>query len=153
MSPFSTFEPSTKSGEDHYATKIGAARVYYRAMIFSGIMVVLSTVPNQPFIALVGFSLINITNSQAEVIVGPLILNATPEKMVGRVFSTLGTVTTISSLLATFLSGYFSSILLHGVTIHLYTGELNATNILNICAGVTILVSGLHAYRRFRRLR
>ncbi|HEX4206830.1 MAG TPA: MFS transporter [Ktedonobacteraceae bacterium] len=136
-----------------YATKIGAARVYYRALIFSGIMVVLSTVPNQPFIALVGFSLINITNSQAEVIVGPLILNATPEKMVGRVFSTLGTVTTISSLLATFLSGYFSSILLHGVAIHLYTGELNTTNVLNICAGVTILVSGLHAYRRFRRLR
>lgn len=137
---------------DRYATKIGAARVYYRAMIFSGIMVVLSTVPNQAFIALVGFSLINITNSQAEVLVGPLILGATPEKMVGRVFSTLGTMTTISSLLATFLSGYLSSTLLHGVAIHLYTSELNATNILNICAGVTILVSGLHAYRRFRRL-
>lgn len=135
---------------DRFAAKRGAASIYYHALLFSGMMVVIATVPNQPLIALIGFFLINITNSQAEVLVGPLILSATPEQMVGRVFSTLSTATTFSSLLATFLSGYLSSTLLHDVAIHLYTGELNGTNVLNICAGIIIVVSGLHAYRRLR---
>lgn len=133
--------------------KVGATSVYARAFLFAGVMVVVSTVPNQAIIALVGFTLIDIVYQQAQVLVGPLILLATPEQMVGRVFSTLFTVTTLSSLLATFLGGYVSSTLLQGVVIHLLTGELNATNLLYIGAGVLIFVGGLHASRQFRKLR
>jgi hypothetical protein len=132
--------------------KAGATRVYARAFLFAGVMVIVSTVPNQAIIDLVGFTLIGIATMQAEVLVGPLVLFATPEQMVGRVFSTLGTVTTLSSFLATFLSGYLSSTLLQGVVVHLPTGELNATNLLHIGAGVLIFVGGLHASRQFRKL-
>ncbi|MGE5333875.1 MAG: hypothetical protein ACM3N4_04180, partial [Nitrososphaerota archaeon] len=59
----------------------------------------------------------------------------------------------LSTLLATFLSGYVSSTLLYGVVVHLPTGELNATNLLHIGAGVIIFVGGLHAARQFRRRR
>jgi len=137
---------------DRAVAKRGATRVYARAFLFAGVMVIVSTVPNQAIIDLVGFTLIGIATMQAEVLVGPLILFATPEQMVGRVFSTLGTVTTLSSFLATFLSGYLSSTLLQGVVVHLPTGELNATNLLHIGAGVLIFVGGLHASRQFRRL-
>lgn len=138
---------------DRAAGKFGATSVYARALLFAGVMVVVSTVPNQAIIDLVGFTLIGIATMQAEVLVGPLVLLATPEQMVGRVFSTLGTVTTLSSFLATFLSGYVSSTLLQGVIVHLPTGELNAINLLHIGAGVLIFVGGLHASRQFRRLR
>ena len=137
---------------DRAVAKRGATRVYARAFLFAGVMVIVSTVPNQAIIDLVGFTLIGIATMQAEVLVGPLVLFATPEQMVGRVFSTLGTVTTLSSFLATFLSGYVSSTLLQGVVVHLPTGELNATNLLHIGAGVLIFVGGLHASRQFRRL-
>ncbi|GHO88083.1 MFS transporter [Dictyobacter formicarum] len=137
---------------DRAAAKRGATRVYARALLFVGVMVVVSTVPNQAIIALVGFTLNGTATVQAEALVGPLVLLATPEQMVGRVFSTLGTVTTLSSLLATFLSGYVSSTLLQGVVVHLPTGELNATNLLQIGAGVLIFVGGLHASRQFRKL-
>jgi hypothetical protein len=116
-------------------------------------MVVISTIPNLALIALVGFTMNGIALVQAEALVGPLVLLATPQPLVGRVFSTLFTVTTLSSLLATFLSGYVSSTLLHGVIVHLPTGELNATNLLHIVAGVLIFVGGLHASRQFRKLR
>jgi hypothetical protein len=135
------------------AAKRGATSVYARALLFIGIMVVVSTVPNQAVIDLVGFTLINFAMAQAEALVGPLVLGATPEQMVGRVFSTLGTMTTMSTALATFLSGYMSSTLLHGVAIRLPMGELNATNLLHIGAGVIIFVSGLHAVHQFRRRR
>src|SRR6266567_4056706 len=129
---------------DRAVAKVGATSVYARALLFAGVMVVVSTVPNQAIIDLVGFTLIGIATMQAEVLVGPLVLFATPEQMVGRVFSTLGTVTT--------LSGYLSSTLLQGVVVHLPTGELNATNLLHIGAGVLIFVGGLHASRQFRKL-
>ncbi|GCE06940.1 MFS transporter [Dictyobacter aurantiacus] len=133
------------------AAKVGATSVYARAFLFAGVMIVVSTVPNQVIIDLVGFTLIGIATMQAEALVGSLVLFATPEQMVGRVFSTLGTVTALSSLLATFLSGYLSSTLLQGVVIHLPTGELNATNLLLIGAGVLIFAGGLHASRQFRK--
>jgi MFS family permease len=98
------------------AAKVGATSVYARAFLFVGVMLVASTVPNQAIIALVGFTLIGFAAQQAEVPVGLL---ATPEQMVGRVFSTLLTATTLSSLLATFLGGYVSSTLLQGVVVHL----------------------------------
>ena len=135
------------------AAKRDATSVYARAMLFAGVMVVISTVPNQAIIDLVGFTLINIATMQAEVLLGPLILEATPEQMVGRVFSTLGTLTTLSAFLAAFLSGYVSSTLLQGVAVHLPTGELNATNLLHIGAGMIIFVGGLHAARQFRKRR
>lgn len=136
---------------DRAVAKVEAASVYARASLFVGMILIVSTVPNQAIVALLGFTLIGVVAQQAEVLVGPLVLLATPEQMVGRVFSTLGTATTLSSLLATFLSGYVSSTLLHGVVVHLPTGELNATNLLYIGAGVLIFVGGLHASRQFRR--
>jgi MFS family permease len=134
------------------AAKIGAVRVYYGAMLLSGIAMILTALQSQPLIALIGIILINIANSHAEVVVGPLILNATPEKMAGRVFSTFGTATTTSSLLATFLSGYLSSTLLHSVNIHLSAIDLNATSMLNSCAGMALMIGGLYAYRCLRKI-
>lgn len=132
------------------AARRGATSVYARALLFAGVMVIVSTVPNQVIIDLVGFTLIGIATMQAEALVGPLVLFVTPSPLVGRVFSTLGTVTTLSSLLATFLSGYLSSTLLQGVVVHLPAGELNATNLLYIGAGILIFVGGLLASRQFR---
>jgi MFS family permease len=137
---------------DRVAAIVGATRLYARALLFVGVMVVISTVPNLAIIALVGFTINGIALVQAEALVGPLVLLATPEQMAGRVFSTLGTVTTLSTCLATFLSGYVSSTLLQGVVVDLPTGELNATNLLHIGAGVLIFVGGLHASRQFRKL-
>jgi MFS family permease len=137
---------------DRAAARVGATSVYARALLFVGVMVIVSTVPNLAIIALLGFILNGTATVQAEALVGPLVLFATPKQMVGRVFSTLGTVTTLSSLLATFLSGYLSSTLLQGVVVHLPTGELNATNLLHIGAGVLIFVGGLHAFHQFRKL-
>ena len=138
---------------DRAAAKRGATSVYARALLFAGVMVVVSTVPNQAIIDLVGFTLINVATMQAEALVGPLMLEATPEQMVGRVFSTLLTVTTLSTLLATLLSGYVSSTLLQGAIVHLPTGDLNGTNLLHIGAGVIIFVGGLHAVHQFRKRR
>lgn len=137
---------------DRAVAKVRATSVYARASLFVGMILIVSTVPNQAIIALLGFTLIGTVAQQAEVLVGPLVLFATPEQMVGRVFSTLGTATTLSTLLATFLGGYVSSTLLQGVVVHLPTGELNATNLLYIGAGVLIFVGGLHASRQFKKL-
>ncbi len=105
-----------------------------------------------PSLGGIGMVLINVAHSHTEAVVGPLILNATLEKMAGRVFSAFGTTTTISGLLGTFLSGCLSSTLLHTVDIHLYVIHLNATNTVNSCAGVALIGGGLYAYRYLRKV-
>jgi Na+/melibiose symporter-like transporter len=135
------------------ATTRGHPRVYYRARVLAGIAMILTALQSQPLIALVGMVIINIAHSCTEALVGPLILGATPEKMEGRVFSTFGTATTISSLLATFLSGYLSSTLLHPVAFHSSFISLNATSILNSCAGIALVGGGLYASKYFRKMK
>ena len=134
------------------ATTRGHPRVYYRARVLAGIAMVFTALQSQPLIALSGMVLINIAHSHTEALVSPLILKATPEKMAGRVFSAFGTTTTISGLLGTFLSGYLTSTLLHTVAIQLFTIHLNATNIVNSCAGVALIGGGLYAYRYLRKV-
>lgn len=133
-----------------FATKIGTTRVYYRALLLAGIAMALAALQRQPLILII---LINIATSHVEAVSGPLILGVTPEKMAGRVFSAFGTATTISTLLATFLSGYLSSTILHTVDLHLSIIELNATAMLNTCAGTALIAGGLYAYRYLRKLR
>jgi MFS family permease len=137
---------------DRSAAKRGHPRVYYRARLLAGIAMVLTALQSQPLIALIGMLLINVAHSHTEAVVGPMILGATPEKMAGRVFSAFGTTTTISGLLGTLLSGYLSSTLLHTVDIHLYYIHLNATSMLNSCAGVALIGGGLYAYRYLRKV-
>jgi MFS family permease len=137
---------------DRYATKVGVARVYYCAMMCGGIIMEVTAVQSHPLPALIGFTLMNVIYSHTGSAVGPLVLKATPEKMAGRVFSTIGTVTTVSSLLGTFLSGYLSSTLLHDVAIHLYTLNLNGVNIIDLWVGLTLLVSGVYACWHFRKM-
>ena len=137
---------------DRSAAKRGHPRVYYRARLLAGIAMVLTAMQSQPLIALIGMLLINVAHSHTEAVVGPMILGATPEKMAGRVFSAFGTTTTISGLLGTLLSGYLSSTLLHTVDIHLYCIHLNATSMLNSCAGVALIGGGLYAYRYLRKV-
>ncbi|GLV60366.1 MFS transporter [Dictyobacter sp. S3.2.2.5] len=136
---------------DRSAAKIGQSRIYYRARLVTGIAMVFTALQHQLLIALIGMLLSNIADSEAEAVVGPLILNATPAKMAGRVFSTFGTATTASSLLATFLSGYLSSTLLHTVDIHLFVIDLNATAMLNSCAGMALIIGGLYTYQQLRK--
>jgi MFS family permease len=128
-------------------------RVYYTARLLAGIAMIVTALQSQPLIALVGMVIINIAHSCTEALVGPLILGATPEKMEGRVFSTFGTATTISSLLATFLSGYLSSTLLHPVAFHSSFITLNATSILGSCAGIALVGGGLYASKHFRKMK
>jgi MFS family permease len=137
---------------DRYAAKIGVARVYYCAMMCGGMIMEVTAVQNHPIPALIGFTLMNVIYSHTGSAVGPLVLKATPEKMAGRVFSTIGTVTTVSSLLGTFLSGYLSSTLLHDVDIHLYTLNLNGVNIIDLCVGLILLMSGVYAYWHLRKM-
>ena len=66
---------------DRAVAKRRATSVYARALLFAGVMVVVSTVPNQALIDLVGFTPIGIATMQAEVLLGPLVLLATPEQM------------------------------------------------------------------------
>jgi MFS family permease len=138
---------------DRSVTRVGHPRLYYRARLFAGIAMILTALQSQSLIALIGMLLINIALSCTEALISPLILTGTPERMAGRVFSTFGTVTTASSLLAVILSGYLSSTLLHPIDIHLYTIDLNATSILNSCAGMALIVGGLYAYRHLSKVR
>lgn len=113
---------------------------------------IITALQSQPLIALISIILTNATDSHVEVMAGTLILGATPEKMAGRVFSALGTTTTISSLLAMFLSGYLSSTLLYAVDFHLFAINLDAINILNVCAGIALIGGGMYAFRALRKV-
>ncbi|GLV60520.1 MFS transporter [Dictyobacter sp. S3.2.2.5] len=130
-----------------YGSKVGEIRIYACGALVSGAAVLFVGWQSNPLLALLGFFIANVSNMHAAVVTGPLILKATPEKLVGRIFAARGTVMTVCSLLATFLSGYLSSTLLR--SLHLDVGRgasLNAINALYICAGIIIMIAGIYAW-------
>ena len=130
---------------NRYAKRIGEVNIYRWSILLAGVVIVVISSQNNPVLALIGFFIVNVANLQAAVAIGPLTLKVTPEKMVGRTFATTDTVTTISSLLATFMSGYLSSTILHSVHLHIFMDTLNATNVVFICAGIAFIISGIYA--------
>ncbi|GCE21345.1 MFS transporter [Dictyobacter kobayashii] len=134
-----------------YASKVGETRIYSYAVLVSGASVLFIGWQSSPWLALLGFFIANVSNMHGAVVAGPLILKATPEKLVGRIFAARGTAIMVSSMLATFLSGYLSSTFMRPLHISLYAASFNAINVLYICAGFIILLSGCYAWWRLAR--
>ncbi|GHO88706.1 MFS transporter [Dictyobacter formicarum] len=135
-----------------YGSKVGETRIYAWAALLSGACILFIGWQSNPLLALFGFFIANVSNLHAAVVTGPLILKATPEALVGRIFAARGTAITVSSMLATFLSGYLSSTLLRSLHLSLNgSASFNAINVLYICAGIIIMLAGIYAWWKLVR--
>ncbi len=101
--------------------------------------------------ALILFLLFGMFLAALRVASGPLLLNETPQTMIGRVFAVLGPTSTIASLVSAMLSGFLASVLL----VHLHVQVLGTTfgpiDTIFVGVGLLFVLSALYSYRVLAR--
>jgi MFS family permease len=127
-----------------FAQRLGLARTLWLSIMMLGLLIFIyarltSFLPAVGLLFLVGIPL-----SAIEIAVGPLLLQATPKHLVGRISALLNPVTTVATLLGSAVAGYLAVQLQH---FHLVLFALSFGTIDTIftIAGLLLLISGIYA--------
>jgi MFS family permease len=134
------------------ARRIGLARLFCAALLSYGVILLLTARLTSLAPGLVFFFAIGIVEAAIEVAVGPLVLNAAPREMVGRVMAILSPAVRATELVAVALSGYLASTLLvgfQGTVLGFHVGPIDT--IFTISA-VLMALGGIFAATRLRGL-
>jgi MFS family permease len=98
-----------------FAERLGVERILWLSLLLAGFAVVVLSRVTVFLPALALFALIGLCVTGVNVVLGPLLLRATPRELLGRVNSVLSAAMSASVLIATTLAGYLASEALHGL--------------------------------------
>ena len=103
-----------------FAQRLGVVRVFWVSVLAVGVVVLLfarmtSVIPALALVFLMGFA-----NTPINVAFMPLLLYATPQKLIGRVTAVLSTMISVASTLSIVLAGYLDSTVLRDFHIILW---------------------------------
>jgi Na+/melibiose symporter-like transporter len=128
----------------YLAKGLGEIKVFWMSFLMWGsCMVIFGRTTN--FIA--GFALfflLGFANAGINVVVGPLMLKATPREFVGRVQSVNTPLITGSSLVATALAGFFASTVLNGFHASLLGSSFGTLDTLFSLSGFIVMGAGVY---------
>ena len=88
---------------------------------------------------------IGVINAGVNVAIGPLMLNATPRELIGRVQSVLLPLLRLSSILSIAVAGYLDSTILYNFAASLLGLHFHAVDTIFLVAGVLIGLGGIYA--------
>lgn len=133
-----------------FAARIGKLRLIWSSLILIGVLIMAYSRMTSFFPAMILLFLVGCPVAALLVVTGPLILQIVAREFIGRVSSYFDPVTTLASIIGTFLAGFFASTLLYHFRIMFLGLSLSSTDTIILAAGVLILVSGFYAWMRFK---
>jgi MFS family permease len=143
-----------------FAQQIGIARTFWLSiLILSGLLLVYARQTSFVSAVVISF-LFGIPYAAIGVASDPLLLQATPGALIGRIFSVIITIVTLSVLVSTALVGYLASTLLHdfhakflGLTFGPIDTIFTVWSLFSLLAGIYAMVNlrGLHLAREENR--
>ncbi|HCI78068.1 MAG TPA: MFS transporter, partial [Ktedonobacter sp.] len=95
--------------------------------------------------ALILFLVFGIFLASLRVASGPLLMNETPQTMLGRVFAVLGPTSALASLFSALLSGFLASVLLVNLHSHFLGMTFGPIDTIFVGVGILFLLSALYA--------
>ena len=113
-------------------------------------LLIISRLASLP-LALVLFLLFGMSLATLRVASSPLLLNETPQMMIGRVFAVLGPTSTLASLVSAILSGFLASVLLVHLHLQILGTTLGPIDTIFIGVGLLFLLSALYSHRSLVR--
>ncbi len=129
------------------ATKMGLEKMLYLSLCGIGICLVI--LARQSFFvpALLLFFIFGILLASLRVASSPILLNETPQAMIGRVFAVLNPTSLMASLVSALLAGYLASVLLAKVHWQVLGITFGPIDTIFTAVGVLFLLSAFYAYR------
>jgi MFS family permease len=128
-----------------YAQRIGLTRVLWLSLFFCGLGIIVFSRMTVLLPALLILLLVGILSAQVDLTIGPLMLNATPRELIGRVQSVLVPLVRLASFIAIAVAGYLDSTLLRNFAATLFGLHFHAVDTIFLVSGVLIALGGVYA--------
>jgi MFS family permease len=128
-----------------YAQRIGLTRVLWLSLFLIGVGIILFSRMTVLLPALLLLFVIGVVNGQVDIAIGPLMLNATPRKLIGRVQSVLLPLLQLATFLSIAVAGYLDSTLLHNFAASLFGQRFHAVDTIFLVSGLLIALGGIYA--------
>ncbi len=135
-----------------FARHIELKRLLYIALLVTGLVIVIFSRVTFFGWALVVAALMGVTIAAANVALQPLVMNETPEHMIGRIEAVLTPLATIASLISLSLGGYLAGVVL----VHFKANFLNMTfgpiDTIYAGTGLLFIVASLYVFLAARNM-
>jgi MFS family permease len=128
-----------------FAQKIGLIRVLWLSLFFIGVGIIAFSRMTVLLPALVLLFFIGIINAGVDVAIGPLMLNATPRELIGRVQSVLLPLLRLATFLSIAVAGYLDATILNSFSATVLGLHFQAVDTIFLVAGALIALGGIYA--------
>lgn len=135
-----------------YVDRLGAARIYWMALILLGALVLIYARLTSFLPALLVLFIAGLVQAAFNVVEGPLVLRVTPREFVGRVNSVIIPTITLASLLSIFIAGTLASTTLHRFHALVAGISFGPIDTIFTGSGLLVLLSGFYALIHLRAL-
>jgi MFS family permease len=137
-------------GASVFAQRLGAVRIFWMSMLAAGTGMLVYSRLTSLAPALILFGVIGIPVAGVNVAIMPLLLQATPRELIGRVSSVLQPAISVASIASIGVAGLLVSTLLRGFRMRLLGTTFGPVDSVFLVAGILCMVSGVYAMRRLR---
>jgi MFS family permease len=131
-----------------YGDRFGIYHLFWLGITGAGVLVLLYARLSSLGPAVAVLFAIGLPNAAVNVVIGPIIMQATPARFLGRVAAVFHPATALASLLSAAIAGWLASTVLHGVHFSFLGMRWSDIDLLFTGTGVLILAGGLHARAR-----
>ncbi len=128
-----------------FAQRIGVARLLWGSLLALGVLFIVVSRMTNYVPALVIFALVGVFNASLNVAAGPLMLQATPRELLGRVNSVFSPAMNAGILLGTALAGYLDGVTLHGLHVVALGMAFGPVDTIYGASGILIALSAIVA--------
>ncbi len=127
------------------AHRLGVARLFWLSMMGMGTLVVIYSRLTMFLPAVAVLFLLGIVNDATEVAIGPMMLQATPRELIGRVSAVMLPAAYLASMFSTSLAAFLDSTVLRGLHLNLLGISWGQTDTIFTGAGLLTLGGGIYA--------
>jgi MFS family permease len=130
--------------------RLGAARCYWLGTVLTGLLLMLYARQTNYVLALALLIAIGFPSAALNVAIGPLLLQAAPRSMLGRIAALFAPVTNLAALLSTALVGYLATTVLRRLHLQILAVQFGPYDTLYLLGGFIIVCSGAYAWANLR---
>lgn len=134
------------------AQRLGIVRTFWLSVLLAGMALLLYARLTNFTLALSVVFLIGIFISAVNVVVTPLVLQTTPQELLGRASSVLGLFLSLAAALSFTFAGYLDSVVLRNFHITVFGMSIGPVDTIYMGAGILVIASGFYALLNLRRI-
>ena len=130
--------------------KLNDTRMYWLCLVATGVVILgYSRLTDLPA-AIAVIAVLGLPVGAVNVVIGPMLLAVTPQRLLGRVVTVIGPVQQLASLITMALAGFLASTVLRGLDIHVAGVHFGRIDTIFAVGGVFMISGGLWAAARLR---